>query len=83
MKEQMIKNGGKKVMKKVYMCIKLNIHLINTFSYYFVTFQDIGVTKVGHIKRILQAIKDLERREMERPVSPERSSGPSTSGTGL
>ncbi len=42
--------------------------------------QDIGVTKVGHIKRILQAIKDLERREMERPVSPERSSGPSTSG---
>ncbi|XP_072035014.1 diacylglycerol kinase delta-like isoform X2 [Amphiura filiformis] len=42
--------------------------------------KDIGVTKVGHIKRILQAIKDLERRESERPVSPERSSGPSNSG---
>ncbi|XP_063967323.1 diacylglycerol kinase delta-like isoform X4 [Lytechinus pictus] len=39
--------------------------------------KDIGVTKVGHIKRIQQAIKDLDKREVEPTVL---EAGPSGSG---
>ncbi|XP_072179956.1 diacylglycerol kinase delta-like [Diadema setosum] len=37
--------------------------------------KDIGVTKVGHIKRIQQAIKDLEKREIEHSLLEAGPSG--------
>ena len=58
-------------------CLKFNFCFdFSCFLSKFHLLQEIGVTKVGHIKRIQQAIKDLDKREAE-PTGLE--AGPSSS----